>query len=171
LNNIPTALHWWIEESKQLDGDSQPDCCVGKNIFVIFILYLYAMLIAYIRCFSLGVAHKLIPGLEKHRNAELAERKEKRKKQHGSEKENEKDNKEEKERSNNTECKYYIRYIFSYIYIFIYMNTCQDILKYSITHHFLRHEHFSCISRFVAFGRSKICIHIPKNRCYSACSR
>ncbi|XP_036141020.1 E3 ubiquitin-protein ligase HUWE1 isoform X8 [Monomorium pharaonis] len=78
LNNIPTALHWWIEESKQLDGDSQPDCCVG-------------------------VVHKLIPGLEKYRNAELAERKEKRKKQHGSEKENEKDNKEEKERSNNTE--------------------------------------------------------------------
>lgn len=78
LNNIPTALHWWIEESKQLDGDSQPDCCVG-------------------------VVHKLIPGLEKHRNAELAERKEKRKKQHGSEKEGEKDNKEEKERSNNAE--------------------------------------------------------------------
>ncbi|XP_018052863.1 PREDICTED: E3 ubiquitin-protein ligase HUWE1 isoform X6 [Atta colombica] len=78
LNNIPTALHWWIEESKQLDGDSQPDCCVG-------------------------VVHKLIPGLEKHRNAELAERKEKRKKQHGSEKENEKDNKEEKERSNTTD--------------------------------------------------------------------
>ncbi|KAL6427461.1 hypothetical protein ACFW04_008764 [Cataglyphis niger] len=78
LNNIPTALHWWIEESKQLDGDSQPDCCVG-------------------------VVHKLIPGLEKHRNAELAERKEKRKKQHGSEKENDKDNKEEKERLNNAE--------------------------------------------------------------------
>ncbi|XP_011638354.1 E3 ubiquitin-protein ligase HUWE1 isoform X5 [Pogonomyrmex barbatus] len=82
LNNIPTALHWWIEESKQLDGDSQPDCCVG-------------------------IVYKLIPGLEKHRNAELAERKEKRKKQHGSEKESEKesekDNKEEKERSNNTE--------------------------------------------------------------------
>ncbi|XP_024868314.1 E3 ubiquitin-protein ligase HUWE1 isoform X2 [Temnothorax curvispinosus] len=78
LNNIPTALHWWIEESKQLDGDSQPDCCVG-------------------------VVHKLIPGLEKHRNAELAERKEKRKKQHGSEKESEKDSKEEKERSNNAE--------------------------------------------------------------------
>lgn len=54
-----------------------------------------------------GVVHKLIPGLEKHRNAELAERKEKRKKQHGSEKEGgEKDNKEEKERSNNAECKY-----------------------------------------------------------------
>ncbi|XP_020278772.1 E3 ubiquitin-protein ligase HUWE1 isoform X2 [Pseudomyrmex gracilis] len=78
LNNIPTALHWWIEESKQLDGDSQPDCCV---------------------C----VVHKLIPELEKHRNAELAERKEKRKKQHGSEKEAEKDNKEEKERTNNAE--------------------------------------------------------------------
>ncbi|XP_014203791.1 E3 ubiquitin-protein ligase HUWE1 isoform X2 [Copidosoma floridanum] len=56
LNNIPTALHWWIEESRLLDGDSQPDCCVG-------------------------VVYKLIPGLEKHRNAELAERKEKLKKQ------------------------------------------------------------------------------------------
>lgn len=53
----------------------------------------------------IGVVHKLIPGLEKHRNAELAERKEKRKKQHGSEKENEKDNKEEKERSNTAERK------------------------------------------------------------------
>ena len=73
LNNIPTALHWWIEESKLLDGDSQPDCCVG-------------------------VVHKLIPGLEKRRNAELAERKEKRKKQHGSEtKEGEKEAKEAKE--------------------------------------------------------------------------
>lgn len=49
--------------------------------------------------------HKLIPGLEKHRNAELAERKEKRKKQHGG-KENDKDNKEEKEHLNNAECKY-----------------------------------------------------------------
>lgn len=57
-----------------------------------------------------GVVHKLIPGLEKHRNAELAERKEKRKKQHGSEKESEKDNKEEKERSNNAECKYALVY-------------------------------------------------------------
>lgn len=53
-----------------------------------------------------GVVHKLIPGLEKHRNAELAERKEKRKKQHGSEKENEKDGKDEKERLNTTECMY-----------------------------------------------------------------
>ncbi|KAG7210750.1 hypothetical protein KM043_012246 [Ampulex compressa] len=78
LNNIPTALHWWIEESKLLDGDSQPDCCVG-------------------------VVHKLIPGLEKHRNAELAERKEKRKKQHGAEKEGEKDTNEEKDRTNNAE--------------------------------------------------------------------
>ncbi|XP_015191132.1 PREDICTED: E3 ubiquitin-protein ligase HUWE1 isoform X3 [Polistes dominula] len=78
LNNIPTALHWWIEESKLLDGDSQPDCCVG-------------------------VVHKMIPSLEKHRNAELAERKEKRKKQHGSEKENERDGKEEKESAKNTE--------------------------------------------------------------------
>lgn len=59
-----------------------------------------------------GVVHKLIPGLEKHRNAELAERKEKRKKQHGSEKENEKDNKEEKERSNNAECKYISPYTY-----------------------------------------------------------
>lgn len=30
MNNTPTALHWWIEESKLLDGDSQTDCCVGK---------------------------------------------------------------------------------------------------------------------------------------------
>ncbi|XP_012277229.1 E3 ubiquitin-protein ligase HUWE1 isoform X2 [Orussus abietinus] len=78
LNNIPTALHWWIEESKLLDGDSQPDCCVS-------------------------VVHKLIPGLEKHRNAELAERKEKRKKQHGTEKESDKDTKETKEHTNGTE--------------------------------------------------------------------
>ncbi|XP_066587993.1 E3 ubiquitin-protein ligase HUWE1 isoform X2 [Prorops nasuta] len=78
LNNIPTTLHWWIEESKLLDGDSQPDCCVG-------------------------VVHKLIPGLEKHRNAELAERKEKRKKQHGTEKDNEKESKEERERTNHME--------------------------------------------------------------------
>lgn len=60
------------------------------------------------------MVHKLIPGLEKHRNAELAERKEKRKKQHGSEKENEKDNKEEKERSNNAECKYTVIVIYFY---------------------------------------------------------
>lgn len=79
LNNIPTALHWWIEESKLLDGDSQPDCCVG-------------------------VVHKLIPGLEKRRNAELADRKEKRKKQHGTEKEGEKDPKEAKEAPKNGEC-------------------------------------------------------------------
>ncbi|XP_076681578.1 HECT, UBA and WWE domain containing E3 ubiquitin protein ligase 1 isoform X3 [Andrena cerasifolii] len=78
LNNIPTALHWWIEESKLLDGDSQPDCCVG-------------------------VVHKLIPGLEKRRNVELAERKERRKKQHTSEKKGEKDGKEEKDHLNNTE--------------------------------------------------------------------
>ncbi|XP_063994967.1 E3 ubiquitin-protein ligase HUWE1 isoform X2 [Diachasmimorpha longicaudata] len=68
LNNIPTALHWWIEESKQLDGDSQPDCCVG-------------------------VVHKLVAGLEKYRNAELAERKDKRKKQHP-EKDTDKETKE-----------------------------------------------------------------------------
>lgn len=72
LNNIPTALHWWIEESKLLDGDSQPDCCVG-------------------------VVHKLIPGLEKQRNAELAERKDKRKKQQNTEKDSEKDTKDTKE--------------------------------------------------------------------------
>ncbi|XP_053985847.1 E3 ubiquitin-protein ligase HUWE1-like isoform X2 [Hylaeus volcanicus] len=78
LNNIPTALHWWIEESKLLDGDSQPDCCVG-------------------------VVHKLIPYLEIRRNAVLAERKERRKKQHSSEKKDEKDGKEEKDHLNNTE--------------------------------------------------------------------
>ncbi|XP_011497625.1 PREDICTED: E3 ubiquitin-protein ligase HUWE1 [Ceratosolen solmsi marchali] len=70
LNNIPTALHWWIEESRLLDGYSQPDCCVG-------------------------VVYKLIPVLEKHRNAELAERKEKHKKQQAAEKEADK-NKEAK---------------------------------------------------------------------------
>ncbi|XP_058791372.1 E3 ubiquitin-protein ligase HUWE1 isoform X2 [Phymastichus coffea] len=70
LNNVPTALHWWIEESRLLDGDSQPDCCVG-------------------------IVYKLIPGLEKYRNAELAERKEKHKKQQVAEKEAEK-NKETK---------------------------------------------------------------------------
>ncbi|KZC13383.1 E3 ubiquitin-protein ligase HUWE1 [Dufourea novaeangliae] len=79
LNNIPTALHWWIEESKLLDGDSQADCCAG-------------------------VVFKLIPNLVKHRDAELAERKERRKKQHSSEKKGEKDGKEEKDHLNNTEC-------------------------------------------------------------------
>ncbi|XP_057320129.1 E3 ubiquitin-protein ligase HUWE1-like isoform X1 [Microplitis mediator] len=78
LNNIPTALHWWIEESKLLDGDSQPDCCVG-------------------------VVHKLIPGLEKQRNAELAERKDKRKKQQNTEKDSEKDTKDTKETSKTRE--------------------------------------------------------------------
>ncbi|CAK9823562.1 E3 ubiquitin-protein ligase HUWE1, partial [Anthophora retusa] len=78
MNNTPTALHWWIEESKLLDGDSQTDCCVG-------------------------VVHKLIPGLEKHKNAELAERRERRKKQHASEKKGEKDNKDGKDHLNNTE--------------------------------------------------------------------
>jgi hypothetical protein len=29
LNNIPTALHWWTEECKLLDGDSSPDCVTG----------------------------------------------------------------------------------------------------------------------------------------------
>ncbi|XP_029040981.2 LOW QUALITY PROTEIN: E3 ubiquitin-protein ligase HUWE1 [Osmia bicornis bicornis] len=78
LNSTPTALHWWIEESKLLDGDSQTDCCMG-------------------------VVYKLIPGLEKYRNAELAERRERRKKQHASEKKNEKDGKEGKDHLNNTE--------------------------------------------------------------------
>ncbi|KAG6803233.1 E3 ubiquitin-protein ligase HUWE1 isoform X1 [Apis mellifera caucasica] len=78
VNNTPTALHWWIEESKLLDGDSQTDCCVG-------------------------VVHKLIPGLEKRRNAELGERRERRKMQYASEKKNEKDNKDGKDHLNNTE--------------------------------------------------------------------
>lgn len=65
-----------------------------------------------------GVVHKLIPGLEKHRNAELAERKEKRKKQHGSEKENEKDSKDDKERLNTTECKYTL-YMCTYAETFV----------------------------------------------------
>ncbi|KAL7301215.1 hypothetical protein TKK_0006181 [Trichogramma kaykai] len=79
LNNIPTALHWWIEESRLLDGDSQPDCCVG-------------------------VVYKLIPGLEKNRNIELAERKEKSKKLQGTDKDTEKDKKtsESSSKSSNT---------------------------------------------------------------------
>lgn len=48
----------------------------------------------------------MIPSLEKHRNAELAERKEKRKKQHGSERESERDGKEEKDSTKNVECKF-----------------------------------------------------------------
>ncbi|CAD6224794.1 GSCOCG00005556001-RA-CDS [Cotesia congregata] len=78
LNNIPTALHWWIEESKLLDGDSQPDCCVG-------------------------IVHKLISKLEKQRNAELAERKDKRKKQQNTEKDTEKDSKDAKDSSKTRE--------------------------------------------------------------------
>ncbi|XP_076294389.1 HECT, UBA and WWE domain containing E3 ubiquitin protein ligase 1 isoform X2 [Lasioglossum baleicum] len=78
LNNIPTVLHWWIEESKLLDGDSQADCCDG-------------------------VVFKLIPNLTKHRDYELQERKERRKKQHNSEKKGEKDGKDEKDHLNNTE--------------------------------------------------------------------
>ncbi|XP_033329504.2 HECT, UBA and WWE domain containing E3 ubiquitin protein ligase 1 isoform X3 [Megalopta genalis] len=78
LNNIPTVLHWWIEESKLLDGDSQADCCDG-------------------------VVFKLIPNLTKHREDEIAERKERRKKQHNSEKKGEKDGKDEKDNLNNTE--------------------------------------------------------------------
>ncbi|PSN49852.1 hypothetical protein C0J52_14126 [Blattella germanica] len=56
LNNIPTALHWWMEECKLLDGDSSPDCVTD-------------------------VVHNLVPHLEKLRDEELAERREKRKKQ------------------------------------------------------------------------------------------
>ncbi|XP_076227161.1 HECT, UBA and WWE domain containing E3 ubiquitin protein ligase 1 isoform X5 [Nomia melanderi] len=78
LNNIPTALHWWIEESKLLDGDSQADCCDG-------------------------VVFKLTHNLTKHRDDELAERKERRKKQLNSEKKGEKDGKDEKDHLNNTE--------------------------------------------------------------------
>ena len=46
--------------------------------------------------FFSGVVHKLIPALEKHRNAELAERKEKHKKQQAAEKEAAEKNKESK---------------------------------------------------------------------------
>ncbi|XP_048511685.1 E3 ubiquitin-protein ligase HUWE1 isoform X4 [Athalia rosae] len=79
LNNIPTALHWWNEESKLLDGDSQADCCAV-------------------------VVQKLIPVLEKHKSTELPYRKEKRKKLHvAGEKEPDKDDKAEKEQASNTE--------------------------------------------------------------------
>lgn len=51
-----------------------------------------------------GVVYKLIPELEKRRNAELGERRERRKMQYASEKKNEKDNKDGKDHLNNTEC-------------------------------------------------------------------
>ncbi|KAK7867659.1 hypothetical protein R5R35_001310 [Gryllus longicercus] len=36
--NIPTALWWWCEEGKLLDGDSQPDCVVANASKVIEVL-------------------------------------------------------------------------------------------------------------------------------------
>lgn len=53
LNNVPSALHWWNEESKLLDGESQADCCCV-------------------------IAHKLIPLLEQQREQEILEKKRKR---------------------------------------------------------------------------------------------
>lgn len=53
LNNVPSALHWWNEESKLLDGESQADCCVV-------------------------MAHRLIPLLEQQRDTELQDKKMKR---------------------------------------------------------------------------------------------
>ncbi|KAK7867832.1 hypothetical protein R5R35_008271 [Gryllus longicercus] len=38
LGNIPTALWWWCEEGKLLDGDSQPDCVVANASKVIEVL-------------------------------------------------------------------------------------------------------------------------------------
>ena len=87
-------------------------------LLLILYFYIHSSFINFL-C-RIGVVHKLIPGLEKHRNAELAERKEKRKKQHGSEKENEKDNKEEKERSNTTDGKYAPIYFSTLIYTCTY---------------------------------------------------
>lgn len=46
---------------------------------------------------------KLIPGLEKHRSIEMAERKEKRKKHNAGDKEPEKDEKSEKEQPSSVE--------------------------------------------------------------------
>lgn len=81
-----------------------------------------------------GVVHKLIPGLEKYRNAELAERKEKRKKQHGSEKENEKENKDEKERSSNPECKYIVTTFTLLLYVIFTNVFCTLAGSSSLTH-------------------------------------
>lgn len=53
LNNVPSALHWWNEESKLLDGESQADCCCVMS-------------------------HKLIPLLEQQREVEVQEKKRKR---------------------------------------------------------------------------------------------
>lgn len=53
LNNVPSALHWWNEESKLLDGESQADCCCVMS-------------------------HKLIPLLEQQRETEIQEKKRKR---------------------------------------------------------------------------------------------
>ena len=63
-----------------------------------------------------GVVRKLIPDLEKYRNAELAERKEKRKKQQAADKEAEKNNKDEKDKSNTTEGKTLMPFIIFYMY-------------------------------------------------------
>lgn len=53
LNHTPSALYWWNEESKLLDGDSEADACVV-------------------------MAHKLIPIFEQFRDVELNEKKRKR---------------------------------------------------------------------------------------------
>lgn len=71
-----------------------------------------------------GVVHKLIPGLEKRRNAELGERRERRKMQYTSEKKGEKDSKDGKDHLNNTECMLIINNYFNSIsqvtYMYIY---------------------------------------------------
>lgn len=58
ISHVPSALYWWNEESKLLDGDSEADACIIQ-------------------------AHKLMPFLEMHREAELAERKRKRQEEEG----------------------------------------------------------------------------------------
>ncbi|KAK4872231.1 hypothetical protein RN001_016355 [Aquatica leii] len=53
LNHVPSVLHWWTEESKLLDIESTNDI-------------------------TIYICNKLIPLLIKHRNKELAERKQKK---------------------------------------------------------------------------------------------
>ncbi|XP_068082120.1 E3 ubiquitin-protein ligase HUWE1 [Anabrus simplex] len=55
LNNIPTAMWWWCEEAKLLDGDSQADCAVA-------------------------IATEIIESLEKHKAEEVSRNKERMRK-------------------------------------------------------------------------------------------
>ena len=71
LSSVPSALCRWTEEARVLDGDSMHDCMTGLK-------------------------PQLVEDLEKHRDSELAERKEKRKK--AAEEEAAKKEKEKKEK-------------------------------------------------------------------------